>query len=108
MTGMEDREKDFENKYAHDKKIDFNVEARTSKLFGLWAAGKLALSGDEAQKYAMDVVAANLEEAGFEDILRKVTTDFKAKNIEISEHMMRVELDKVLATARQQIMKETK
>src|SRR5688572_6632609 len=103
MSGFDDRERDFENKYAHDKKIDFNVEARTSKLFGLWAAGKLGLSGDAAAQYALTVVEANLEEAGFDDVLRKVEKDFKAKNIEISRHAMDVALEKNIAEAKKQV-----
>jgi hypothetical protein len=106
MTTFDEREKDFENKYAHDKKIDFNVEARTSKLFGLWVAGKLGLSGDDAAKYALEVVGANLEEAGFDDVLRKVGKDLAAKNIDISKHMLEVELEKHLAEAKQQVFKD--
>lgn len=103
MSGFDDREKDFENRYAHDKKIDFKVEARTCKLFGLWAAGKLGLSGDAAAQYALSVVEANLEEAGFEDIIRKVAADFKAKNIDVSRHAMDVELEKNIAEAKKQV-----
>jgi hypothetical protein len=103
MTTFDDREQAFERKFAHQEKVDFAVEARTSKLFGLWAAGKLGITGDAATAYAQSVVAANLEEAGFEDILRKVRKDFQDKGVEISDHLMNVELDKALAEARKQI-----
>ncbi len=103
MTSFEDREKDFENKFVYDKKIDFKVEARASKLLGLWAAGKLGLSGEDAQKYAMEVVGANLEEAGFDDVIRKVSKDLAAKSIEISKHLLEVEMEKAVAEARQQV-----
>lgn len=106
MSGFDDREKDFEKKFAHDKTIDFNVEARCCKLFGLWAAAKLGLSGQGAADYARDVVNANLEDPGFEDILRKVSGDFSAKGVACSEHMMKVELEKALEEARRQILKE--
>ncbi len=104
MSTFDDREQAFEKAYAHQEKIDFNVEARCSKLYGLWAAEKLGLSGDDAQTYAMDVVSANLEEPGFDDVLQKVKADFEAKGLEISDHVMRIELDKVLEEARRQIM----
>lgn len=105
MTTFDDREKAFEGRFAHQEKLDFAAEAKTSKIFGLWAAGKLGLSGADAQTYAQSVVAANLEEKGFEDILRKVRKDFEAKGIEVSDHMMHVELDKALAEARKQVLK---
>lgn len=103
MTTFDDREKAFEGRFAHQEKVDFAVEARTSKLFGLWAAEKLGLNGPDADAYAKDVVAANLEEKGFGDILRKVRKDFDAKGVEVSDHVMNVELDKALAEARKQI-----
>lgn len=108
MSGFEDREKDFERKYAHDKTIDFNVEARCCKLFGLWAAEKLGLSGQAALDYALEVVNANLEDPGFDDVLRKVGGDFNAKGVTCSDHMMKVELEKALDEARRQILKEGK
>ena len=106
MTGFEDREKAYESKYAHEEKVGFDVEARCSKLYGLWAAEQIGISGADADTYAMDVVNANLEEPGFEDVLRKVRADFEEKNIDISDHVMRVELDKALAEAKQQILKD--
>ncbi len=103
MTTFDNREQAFENKFAHEQKLDFAVEARLSKLYGLWAAEKLGLDGADAETYAGDVVAANLEEPGFLDILRKVRADFDAKGVEISNHMMEVELEKCLVEARKQI-----
>lgn len=103
MTTFDDREQAFERKFAHQEKVDFAVEARTSKLFGLWAAEKLGITGDAATTYAQSVVAANLKEAGFDDILEKVRKDFKDKGVEVSDHLMNVELDKALAEARKQI-----
>ena len=106
MSGFKDREKGFENKYAHDEKLGFDVEARCSKLFGLWAAEKLGLKDADAKTYASELVSTNLEEPGFEDVLRRVRADFSDKNIQISEHMMKVELDKALEEARRQIMQK--
>ncbi len=104
MSGMEDRGDAYENKYAHEEKIGFDVEARCSKLYGLWAAEQIGLDGPDAHTYALEVVEANLEEPGFDDVLRKVRCDFEAKNIEISDHIMNVELDKALEEAKCQIL----
>ncbi|MCD8496754.1 MAG: DUF1476 domain-containing protein [Alphaproteobacteria bacterium] len=103
MTGFNDRKDAFEGKYAHEEKLSFELEAKTAKLFGLWAAEKLGLEGADAQTYAGEVVAANLEEAGFTDIIRKVSMDFEAKGIEISQHMIEVEVDKALTAAQKEL-----
>ncbi len=106
MTTFDDRENAFESKFAYDEKLDFAVEARLSKLYGLWAAEKLGLSGADANTYAGDVVSANLEEPGFDDILRKVRKDFDEKGLEISDHVMDAELQKCLEEAKKQISSE--
>lgn len=103
MTSFEDRESAFEGKFAHEEKMDFAVEARCCKLFGLWVAEKIGLDGADARTYAASVVEANLEEAGFADVLRKVRGDLDAKNIEISDHMLNIELDKALTEAKKQV-----
>jgi hypothetical protein len=108
MTGFEDREKAFENRYAHQEKLSFEVEARCCKLFGLWAAEKLGLEGPDAHTYALEVVESNLEEAGFEDVLRKVRADFEDKSVEVSDHIMRTQLDQCLNEAKKQIMEQKK
>lgn len=104
MTSFDDRGDAFENKFAHEEKVDFAVEARLSKLYGLWAADKLGITGeDESNAYAKEVVSANLEEPGFDDILRKVRKDFDEKGLDISDHVMKVELDTCLIEAKKQI-----
>lgn len=103
MTPLDDRKDAFENKFAHEQKLDFAVEARLSKLYGLWAAEHLGLSGADAETYAGTVVAANLEEPGFLDILRKVRKDFDEKGLDISNADMEAELDKCLDEARKQL-----
>jgi hypothetical protein len=103
MSGFDDREKAYEKKFAQDQQIDFTIEARTSKLFGLWAAQQLGLGESEANTYAGDVVAANLEEAGFEDIIRKVRKDFDAKGISVSDHVINAQLEKALDEAKKQL-----
>lgn len=103
MTTFDNREKSFEGKFAYDKQMDFAVEARLSKLYGLWAAEQLGLTAEDAQTYAGEVVVANLEEAGFDDVLRKVRADFDAKGLDISDHMMQVQLEKAMALAHEQL-----
>lgn len=103
MTTFDDRKSAFENKYAHDQEFLFKLEARTCKLFGLWAAEQMGLSGDDATTYAGDVIGANLEEVGFDDVKRKVRADFTAKNIDVSDHVMDAMLDQCLETARIQL-----
>lgn len=103
MTTFDDREQAFEKKFAFEKQMDFAVEARLSKLYGLWAAEQLGLSGADAQTYASEVVAANLEEPGFGDILRKVRKDLDDKGLDISDHVMQVELENCFEEAKKQI-----
>ena len=79
MTTFDDRENAFESKFAHDTEMQFRAEARRNKLTGLWAAGLLGKSGDEAAEYAMSVVASDFEEAGIEDVVRKVAGDLAGK-----------------------------
>ena len=89
MANLKDRENAFENKYAHDAEMQFKAEARRNKLLGLWAAEKLGKSGDEAQAYAKEVIMSDFEEAGDEDVYRKVSGDLgdKASEAEIREQM---------------------
>lgn len=104
MTSFDKREAAFENKHAHNEKLSFDIEARCSKLFGLWAAEKLGLSGADATTYALKIVEANLEEPGFDDVLRAVRKDFDAKDLDISDHAMGIELNKAIAEAKKQLM----
>ena len=81
MTSFDDREKSYERKFALDEELAFKSSARRNKLLGLWAAEKLGLSGDDAQAYAREVIKADLEEPGEEDVFRKVWGDFEEKEI---------------------------
>lgn len=103
MTTFDKREEGFEKKFAHDEELQFKATARRNKLLGLWAAEKLGLSGDAAQAYAKDVVAADFEEAGDDDVVRKVLADFTAKNVNQSEHQVRRTMDELMAEAIAQI-----
>ncbi len=104
MTGIDDRGNAFENKFANDKALDFRVEARMCKLYGLWAAEQLGIDGPEADTYAKTVIAANLEEPGFLDVYRKVRADFDEKGLDISDHIMEKELEICLAEAKKQVL----
>lgn len=101
MVSMSDREKAFENKYAHDQEKKFRVIARRNKLTGLWAAGLLGKS--DADAYAKEVVAADFEEAGDEDVIRKIAGDFKAAGLAAGEAEIRAKLVELLPTAIDQI-----
>lgn len=79
MNTFDDRETAFEAKFAHDEEMTFKAEARANKLLGLWAAEKMGISGDEAEAYAKTVIVADFEEAGDEDVIRKVTADLEGK-----------------------------
>lgn len=104
MSSFDDRKDAFENKFAHDAELQFKVEARTCKLFGLWVAEQLGLNGDEADVYAKEVVSANLSEAGFGDVKRKVHADLQAKEVEISDHLIDRQLEKYTEEAKKQVM----
>lgn len=106
MTTFDEREKAFEKKFAHDEELRFRATARRNRLFGLWAAEKLGLSGDEADEYAKSVVRADFEEAGDEDVLRKVRGDLEAKNVDLSEHRLERTLGDMMAEAVKQIESE--
>ena len=106
MTSFDKREKAFEDKYKHDQELKFKVEVRRNKLLGLWAAEMLDLKGADADAYAKEVVAADFEEAGDQDLVRKVYADFQAKNIEMSEHRLHKKLEELIDVAKQQIMNE--
>jgi hypothetical protein len=103
MTTFDDRENAFENKFAHDAEMQFKAEARRNKLAGLWAAGLLGKSGDAATDYAMSVVQADFEEAGTEDVVRKLSADLGDK---AGVDAIRAKLAELLIEAKAQLMNE--
>ena len=103
MSGINDREKGFENKFAHEQENEFKATARRNKLLGLWAAGLMGIDGAGADAYAKSVVIADFEEAGDEDVFRKVRADLDAKNVELSDHLLRKQMDDLMETALEQI-----
>ena len=106
MAGFEERQKGQEAKFAHDAELRFKAEARRNKLLGLWTAEQMGLSDAHAQEYAAEVVAADFEEAGDEDVFRKVAADLKAKGSSVSDEMIRKKLVELVQVARDQILAE--
>ena len=103
MTTFDDRETAFESKFAHDADMQFRAEARRNKLLGLWAADLLGRSGDDAAAYAMEVVNSDFEEAGTEDVVRKVAGDLGSKS---SADQVRAKLAELLSVAKSQLINE--
>lgn len=96
---MKDREDTFEKKFVHDEDLKFRATARRNKLLGLWAAGLLGKSGDGAEAYAREVVMADMEEAGDEDVFRKIRKDFDDAGVTQSDHQIRRTMEELLAKA---------
>ena len=103
MTTFDKREEGFEKKFALDEELRFKANARRNKMLGLWAAEKLGLTGPAADAYAKEVVMADFEEAGDDDVLRKVRKDFDAKGVPQSDQQIRQAMDELMAQAIQQI-----
>ncbi|HET7448419.1 MAG TPA: DUF1476 domain-containing protein [Methyloceanibacter sp.] len=108
MTNFEDREKGYERKFAHDEELKFRATARRNKLLGLWAAEQLGLGGDDAQAYAREVIKADLEIPGDDDVFRKIRRDFDAKGIQKSDHQIRSKMVDLMGVAVGQIESEAK
>lgn len=104
-NSFSDREKGFENKYAHDLELQFRATARRNRLIGHWAAQLLGKSGEEEVRYALEVVKADFEEAGDEDVIRKLRNDLGDR---ADDATIRTKLAECLETAKSQLMNETK
>lgn len=104
MTGIGDREKAFENKFAHDEEMKFKAIARRNKLLGLWAAGEIGKP--DAAAYAKEVVAADFLEAGDNDVISKVKADFEAASLKITEEQITSKLAEFHSEAMRQLFEE--
>ena len=93
MTDFDDRKNAFETKFARDEEMQFKVTARRNKLLGLWAAEKMGLTEVEADAYAKDVIRADFEEAGDEDVIRKLLGDLTAAGVEIDDAAIRQQIE---------------
>ena len=107
MSTFDKREEGFEKKFALDEEQKFKAEARRNRLLGLWAAEKLGLTGDAATAYSKEVVAADFEEAGDQDVQNKVVKDFAAKGVAISSPEVRAKMDELMAAAIAQVKSGT-
>jgi hypothetical protein len=106
MTTFDQRKDAFENRFALDEALKFKAVARRNKQLGLWAAGLLGKTGEEAEAYATDVVAADFEEAGDDDVFRKIRQDFDTAGIAQSDHQIRRTMDELLAKVIEQVKTE--
>jgi len=104
MTQFNDRERAFETKFARDEEMQFRILARRNRLLGEWAAGLMGLTSAEADAYAKDVIHADFEEAGDEDVIRKLLGDLTSAEVEVDEVKIRETLDHKTVEARRQLM----
>ncbi|HEX9904582.1 MAG TPA: DUF1476 domain-containing protein [Propylenella sp.] len=103
MTTFDKRKDAFESRFARDEELRFKANARRNRLLGLWVAEKLGKSGDDAESYAREVIRADMEEAGDEDVFRKVRADLDAAGVQQSDHQIRRTMEELMAEAVAQI-----
>ena len=106
MTTFDERELSFENKFKHDKELEFKAMNRRNKLLGLWAANLLGIHGTDAETYAKSVVMSDFNKPGDHEVLLKVLADFKEKGVDISEHRLRKHMDELMHAASEQVRSE--
>jgi hypothetical protein len=104
MTTFDDRERAFETKFAHDEEMAFRVTARRNKLLGQWAAGLMKLTPEETEAYSRAVIQAEFEEAGDEDVVRKLLGDLTAAGVEVDDAMVRKAIEDQAVEARRQLL----
>jgi hypothetical protein len=107
MTTFDDRERAFETRFAHDEEMKFRIIARRNRLLGEWAARLMSLSDAETEAYAKDVVRADFEEAGDEDVIRKVLGDLTTAGVDCDDAKIREQLAHKEHEARRQIIEAT-
>ena len=106
MSGFDDRERAFEAEFARDQEVQFRITARRNRLVGEWAAERMGLTPEETDAYAKAVVQADFEEAGDEDVIRKLLGDLTAADCDVSEADIRSKLEECSVEARRQFMSE--
>ncbi len=106
MTTFDKRKDAFENKFAHDAELRFKAEARRNKLLGLWAAGEMGKAGEAAAAYAKEVIASDFEQAGEEDVFRKIRKDFDEARVNHTDAQIRAKMAELMASAMQQVASE--
>ena len=106
MTTFDEREKAFEKKFEHDQDLQFKATSRKNKLLGLWAAGLMGKSGADAEAYAKEIVLANFEKPGDNDVLHKLMKDLAAAGKPMEDHTIRKQGERLMAEAKKQVMSE--
>ena len=101
MNKFDEREKSFEKKYAKDEELKFKIEARSNKYLGEWVSFKLGINEAEKQNYIQEIIKADMEEAGQEDVFRKIKKDFQTASISVEESEIRNEMEKALSRAKE-------
>lgn len=104
MTTFDDKEKGAENKYAHDKELEFKVHARSHKMLGLWAAGKMGYSGAKAEEYATSIITLDMTKHDPHHLVEKIKNDLLAHEIHVSDHDIRAEMYRAEGLAREQVL----
>ncbi len=106
MKAFDKRKDEAETRYKHDQELDFKAGARRNKLLGLWAAEQMGITGESADAYAKEVVIADFERPGDDDVLEKVHKDLVDKGLDSSAHRVRKEMDQLMEVAREQVRNE--
>jgi hypothetical protein len=107
MSQFDDRKRGQETKFQLDQELEFKAQARRAKIVGRWAAGLMGLADQALEDYAKSVVIADLEEAGTEDLFRKIRGDLDLHAVQLSDHQIRAKMDEALAEARASIQAGT-
>ena len=100
-----DREKGFEKKFQMDEELQFKITSRSNKYIGEWASSKLHKNEEETNKYIQEIIKSDLEEAGQEDVFRKIKKDFQVASISIEETEIRNQIEKALSRAKEDFKK---
>lgn len=103
MSQFDDRERAEEKKFQLDQEQEFKAQARRARLLGEWAAAQMGMTAEEIAAYGKATVMADLEEAGEEDLYRKIRADLDAKRVAVSDHQIRAKMAELLAQAREQV-----
>ena len=106
MTTFDEREKAFEKKFEHDQDLQFKATSRKNKMLGLWAANLMGKSGADAEAYAKEIVLANFEKPGENDVLHKLMKDLAAAGKPTDDHTIRRQAERLMVVAKEQMMKE--
>ena len=101
MSKFDEREKSFEKKFANDQELQFKVAARSNKYLGEWVSSKLVKNEEEKKKYIQEIIKADMEESGTEDVFRKVKKDFEVSSVNVDDSEIRDQMEKALSRAKE-------